>query len=493
MTIRRKLILSNILMIIIPLLLCAVFSFALLNTHNERYVSSLEEMFESNSGIYSVQGTIEAYMHDVAQGDAVPVRDLESELSGQGYHLRLTRNGKELTSNITAEDQAFLDQVLNTQAEQVADFSVSRSDGSAVVQNDVLNGNSIMVTAVALGNTNEVTESYIKKFIYPFILMISLFTLAVIVVTNLVLSRWIRRSIMTPLDALKEGTAKIADGNLETAIAYNKNDEFSEVCGSFDRMREKLKESVDTRLEYEEARTELINGISHDLRTPLTSIKGYTEGLIDGIADTDEKRTRYYHAIQTRAKDMESMVDSLTAFSRLERGTYQYQLEPADMNQFLTDLQNGYQDEAEQKQVRLILENHAEDAHVLLDRQEMRRVFFNLFSNTIKYRTASSSVIRITTDNTGGDLRIRVSDDGPGVPEADLKKIFNSFYRSDASRTNPQEGSGLGLAVAKQIITGHHGTIRAYNDNGLTVEIILPSDRAANSSGEKDNEKNSDC
>ena len=143
---------------------------------------------------------------------------------------------------------------------------------------------------------------------------------------------------------------------------------------------------------------------------------------------------------------------------------------PADR----TELLEEYKEEAEQKKITLLMEWTARNTQVKLDLQEMHRVFINLFENSVKYRTKERSVIKLILDERGTDLEIRVADDGPGVPEADLEHIFNSFYRGDASRTKPGSGSGLGLAIVKQIVEGHGGKICAYNDHGLVIVITLP-------------------
>lgn len=185
------------------------------------------------------------------------------------------------------------------------------------------------------------------------------------------------------------------------------------------RMRLRLKEATRARLEYENYRRELLTVISHDLRTPLTSIKGYADGLLEGIADTEEKRQRYYRAIRTRAGDMEALADSLSSFSRLENRKLNLSAQPCRLSDFLGDLLEGYAVEAEKKGILFINDVPRDEVWLRLDEAEMKRVFINLFENSAKYRSRSQSVIHLSRRCDGTMVEIRVADDGPGVPEED--------------------------------------------------------------------------
>ena len=159
----------------------------------------------------------------------------------------------------------------------------------------------------------------------------------------------------------------------------------------------------------------------------MTTIMGYLDGLLDGIADTPERRLRYLQAIKTRTGNLVSFVDSFSEYSRL-------------------------------------------------DREKFKWIFNNLFANTVRYRKKENSRVIISLKRTleGSSLELVFQDDGPGVPEESLEQIFDSFYRVDDSRNSAEKGSGIGLAVVKEIIIGHGGTIRAENRGGLAVIIRIP-------------------
>lgn len=493
MTIRKRLLFSNILMICIPAVLAVVFGAIAFKTYGNLYWESMEEMYDDKSGIYSAQSILYGFKEEMEDsGWAVReteqdgesqlsmekterMEDLEADLVRMGYHLQVCMDGIDLSGGLTEAEEEMIEDYFEGSYGEIGNLTLSGEDGAILKVAFSYDGRNYELTAVRMEGQGEGTSvSYFRRYILSFIGLFLLFIIIVVLLTNAVLSGRIVRMILKPLNILKKGTKEIADGNLDWELSYDRPDEFGEVCGEFDRMRSQLKASVKERIQYEQYRRELIAGISHDLRTPLTSIKGYVEGLKDGIANTEEKRERYLDAIHVRALDMERLVDSLSVFSRLENKHYRYQLERVDMKEYLEQLIREYKEDAEQKKVILIFDCQAGNTEVLLDVQEMHRVFINLFENSVKYRIREQSVIHILLKNRERMLEIRVGDDGPGVPEKDLSNIFTSFYRGDESRTMPGMGSGLGLAIVKQIIEGHQGSIRAYNENGLMMVMTLP-------------------
>lgn len=494
MTIRKKLILSNVLMICIPAFFALIFGMVAFKTYGNRYWQFFEEILEDSNGLYSAQSIVYKYRDDLAEEDWGTSDDpraymellqsdamvrMERDLLNMGYHFRLRVDEEPLFSSITGEETERMEEYFEEAYDSPGNLSLNEEDLSLIRNTFEHNDSVFEITAVRTGERTAAV-SYFQRYVVAFVFLFVLLVAAVIILTDVILARKVTKAIMEPLDILKDGTGRIADGDLDWELDYHKPDEFGEVCREFDRMRGQLKESVETRLQYEQYRRELIAGISHDLRTPLTSIKGYAEGLRDGIANTEEKRMRYYDAIHIRALDMEELVENLSLFARLENRQHHYQLEQTDMREYLNDFQEEYKEELRQKQVMLLTEFTAERTQVLLDVQEMRRVFVNLLENSVKYRKDDRSVIRIILENQGDNLEIRVWDDGPGVPEKELEKIFHSFYRVDEARTSPGFGSGLGLAIVRQIVEGHGGKIHAENNRGLVIVIRLPLAKGGN-------------
>ncbi len=485
MTIRKKLQISNIMMLIIPVCvvgMVAIFCVKFLGNH---FFDSMEDMFEADNGLYSAQSLVFSYWGDFRDHPEKAAAGLTGELSDLGFHLEVLKNGERVSSNFTEEDEACVEKMTENALHNVENLAFHNEGASLVRQTGVFDDTVWELTAIRPKEQegSSFSGSYLREYLVKFVSVVGVATLGILAFTNFILSQWISRSILKPLKVLQEGANRIEEGELDFAIPTPTKDEIGEVCTDFDHMRKRLKDAAQSKLEYESYRQELLAGISHDLRTPLTSIKGYADGLLDGIANTEEKRQRYYRAIRQRAGDMEVLADNLSSFSRLETEKLRIHPEKSSLSGFLEKLLDSYTVEAEKKKIILLNELSLEDVQVFVDEAEMKRVFVNIFENSAKYRTAERSIIRLNSKKLEKSVEIRITDDGPGVPTQDLERIFNSFYRGDQSRTNPGKGSGLGLAVAKQIVECHGGSIRAESGEkqpetdggkGLSIVITLP-------------------
>ena len=254
---------------------------------------------------------------------------------------------------------------------------------------------------------------------------------------------------------------------------YHNTDELGMVCDNFRAMQQYLRNSVEERVRNEENRRELFSGISHDLRTPLTSIRGYTEALLAGIASSPEKQKRYLNAIASRSKDLERLINDLSLYNRL--AAHQLICHPEKVN-FGSVVRQYAEEEMEYLSSKNMTVHFDIDdtLDVMLDEKEFRRVLFNLFTNTIKYREKDTSQVSVSIHKEGEEAVFSYHDDGPGVVPEKLPHIFEAFYRADASRTKTSEGSGLGLAVVAEIANAHNGRVEARNENGLTIRFCIP-------------------
>lgn len=499
MTIRKKIILSNILMIFIPVVLIVIVVGIGIKMIGLGYLAGIEKMYERNdlisaqSLLYAGQEQLlqkywEAYESELSIKAVVKGKlignDFEEELLEIGYHLNLIVDGKSIYSSLNELDDEVI-QSIGGDLMNLKDMTASDGNRSIIKVTFIEDGVQYSIIGVNNGTmSNGVQEySYFRKYLIMFALIFIIFVFLVIFITNAILSRWITSSILHPLDRLRIGTRNIKEGNLDYKIDYTKEDEFGQVCSDFDEMRIHLKRSVEEQLQYENYRKELVSGISHDLRTPLTSIKGYAEGLLDGIADTIEKQKIYYLAIMTRSKDMEYLLDSLSVYNRFESKSFHYNMEKLDLLTYIMKYFDDRQEELNKNNVEVSYCRKAYDIRgeksensfpILLDATEFQRVLDNLLSNSIRYRTEGASNIRISLSHDESHIYMKYADDGPGVPKEYLGSIFESFYRLDESRTRSGEGSGLGLAIVKEIINGHGGTIKAVTQGGLTLEIVLP-------------------
>jgi len=300
--------------------------------------------------------------------------------------------------------------------------------------------------------------------------------LGVVFLVNRALTGYISRSITTPIDTLVDGVREISEGNLGYRIRYNKDDEFAEVCADFNEMAARLSDMVRQRQLDEAGRKELIAGISHDLRTPLTSIKAYIEGLRKGVASTAAMREKYLDIIHSKTEDIEYIINQLFLFSKLDIGEFPLRLESVDIGAELEKMVTGLSDEYAERGLGVSLAGRTHGAFVSVDVVQLRNVVQNILGNSVKYCGRPDARAEISCRQSAGDVIVTIADNGPGVPEGALGKIFEVFYRSDQSRNNPSKGSGLGLAISAKIVGQLGGTITAENtpQGGLAIIITLP-------------------
>ena len=298
-------------------------------------------------------------------------------------------------------------------------------------------------------------------------------SVTIMVITNIFLTKFVFRKIKQPLEMLSDGVRQISDGNLDYKIAYSGNDEFKPVCEDFNKMAARLLASIAEVQKNEQNRKELIAGISHDLRSPLTSIKGFVEGLLDGVADTPDSRQEYLQIIKQKTDDITSMVSQLFLYSKMDMGNYPTRPEKLNAANEIKDFVSASREEYKAKGLSIEIDGMPQNKYIRADPLHLRSVFANILGNSAKYKikdTASASIYCIEDD---GVIRIIFEDDGPGVPEGEIPKLFEVFYRGDLSRNNPNQGSGLGLAIAAKALERMNG--RIYAENITTPPFGHPS------------------
>ena len=297
--------------------------------------------------------------------------------------------------------------------------------------------------------------------------------ICVILVLSAVFADRLSKRVMEPLEALTEGAERIRRGNLKEDIVYRGEEEFEDVCRTFNDMQRAILESQEQRLKEEKARSDMVTGISHDLRTPLTSVRGYIQGILDGVAGTEEKRDLYLRTAYEATEEMNALLQKLFDFSRLESGQLPFYMVRGDLAEFAAAWVAQREPALDRKRVVISLTKGAEVLpEIDMDIEQLPRVFDNLLENSMKY--AGTVPVRISVDirEERDDVVLEWRDDGRGVPEEKLNDIFERFYRCDESRT--EKGSGVGLYVVKYIIERHGGTITAQNEGGLLLRLRFP-------------------
>ena len=313
-----------------------------------------------------------------------------------------------------------------------------------------------------------------QRYYIPLLFM--LFLLTVVFFTNRALTRYVFRGIMTPIDILVSGVHEIRDGNLSYRIEYEQKDEFSAVCADFNEMAQQLSDMVERQQREETNRRELIAGISHDLRTPLTSIKAYIEGIEKGVASSPQMRAKYLETIKSKTIDLEHTINQLFLFSKLDIGEFPLRLEEVDIGLELHSFIERHEKEYSEKGLAVSLAESADNAYAMIDIVQFRNVASNILDNSVKYNENERAEVAIACRRDGNKVKISFTDNGPGVSDETLVKMFDVFFRGDASRNEPSKGSGLGLAISKKIIQRLGGHIKAANASGggLMIEVTLP-------------------
>ena len=296
-----------------------------------------------------------------------------------------------------------------------------------------------------------------------------LFTATVILVfTALSIGLWIYRSIATPLVKLKKATQNIKEGNLDFVLDVEGDDEFSELCRDFEEMRKRLKESAEEKVLLDKENKELISNISHDLKTPITAVKGYVEGIMDGVADTPEKMDRYVKTIYNKTNEMDHLINELTFYSKIDTNRIPYTFSKLNVEDYFGDCAEEVGLELETRGIELVYANYVESGVlVIADGEQIRRVIHNIISNAIKYMDKPKGIIQIRVKDVGDFIQVEIEDNGKGIAAKDIAYIFDRFYRTDVSRNSSKGGSGIGLSIVKKILEDHGGKVWATSRLGI--------------------------
>lgn len=409
------------------------------------------------------------------------LRGITSPIDELGSKIYITKDGELFYSNT---DKSAIDAELHELAPNLKDDNIILfGENGLVVQSHTDSDNgSYMINITNTGYTvaDSSMQSTLKSFKAfftgrsGFIIFTALF---IILISNLIMSVIASRTITAPIKKLSDGANEIAGGNLDYHIDYDSTNEIGTTVKSINDMTEKLKNLMQTKEEIEQSRKEMTAGIAHDLRTPLTSIKGYVEGLMDGIANTPEKQERYLNTIYSSAKDMENLLDELLTLSRFEEGKIKLEQIRIDIVQFLREYLNE-RPQDNRAVITFTPPSYKGSLDVMLDPNRFSRVLNNIISNAIKYSsTARKPRIDISLEVYDKSVIIALKDNGIGISDENLKHIFESFYRADQARTRVQDGSGLGLAVCKEIVELHNGHIWATSKEGSGTTMMISLQR----------------
>ncbi|MBU3110558.1 sensor histidine kinase [Clostridium lacusfryxellense] len=325
-------------------------------------------------------------------------------------------------------------------------------------------------SAILLAPTFEYSSILERFIIFVFVVFLITF-----ITVNIFMSYLLSKRIIKPLELLKSAVGQISKGDLNVEITEIGDEEIRELCEDFEKMRIQLKDTTHMKKKYDDNRTMLVSSISHDLKTPITSIKGYVKGILDGVANTPEKEERYLKTIYSKSEQMDVMIDDLLLYSKLDLSQLPFNFEKTDIIDYFNYCIHESSLELEKFNIKISLKSNLDGVkYVRIDRERLMRVILNIIDNSRKYMDKKQGEITIFLRETNSSIIIEIRDNGSGIDENDVNKIFDRFYRADAARSEAN-GSGLGLAIAKQIVEGHSGTIWAvsHEDQGISILISL--------------------
>ena len=285
--------------------------------------------------------------------------------------------------------------------------------------------------------------------------------------------------IVSDLRELADSATQIAEGNLERRSMVRGRDEVSKVATAFNDMAEKLEEAEGVRNELQQLRRDLVSWTTHDLRTPLTSMRAMIEAIQDGIVEDPQVIKRYYKNILVDIEGLNTLMDDLFEYSQLESGGLKFEMMSQPITSLVINVCEQFEAFVNQQDITLSCEiEEVGLGSVYMDARLIGRVLGNLVKNSCRHTPAGGSIKILARRDQSGPVVVSVTDSGSGFDPADLPHVFEQFYRGEEARSRAKGGGGLGLAIAKSIVEGHNGTITASNDpetGGAVVSFTLPN------------------
>ena len=382
-------------------------------------------------------------------------------LENSSYIIVRRGDGIYYTGNTEAADWIFDRLPSYGRENERADSGVYFSDLKKLVkQIDFLFGDGTQGSVFIVTMINSI---FSRSFLIDMFLAIVM----ILVLTGMVLTQWIHKSVFSPINRLNLAMQKIAEGNFDYTLESDDDNEIGELYRNYEDMRLRLKESTEEKKQNERQNRELISNITHDLKTPITAIKGYVEGIIDGVADTQERREKYLRTIYTKANDMDRLINELTYYSSIDNNRIPYNFHRINVAEFFEDCVEDVGLDLESKNIQLNYSNLVDPStRIIADPEQLKKVINNIIGNSIKYMDKEKGVIDIRLLDEVDSIRVEIEDNGKGIAAKDLANIFERFYRTDASRNSTKGGSGIGLSIVKKIIEDHGGYIRATSKEG---------------------------
>lgn len=473
--------LSYILVFVIPILMIvgvALGSTPLrLRALQQRYdldMTSYEMLLDPTSMLGHMNTTVMKELNETIDQnpdkltDRTYLEDINERLGANSTYILVTKDNEEIYSGLpekkemgsvrsAGEARESADVIFNNSPYHIQVKTMTFSDGSAGVLY-ILTNITQLIPAM---------QDYLSRILLLAVLILS-------VMSGLTMF-WLYRSIIRPINKLKNAADSITAGNLNVSVTAETEDEIGELCTAFEAMRIKLKGQIEQNMQTEKDSKELISNISHDLKTPMTSIKGYVEGLMDGVADTPEKRDRYIRTIYNKVNDMNTLVDELFLYAKLDSNAVTYSFIKLNAGDYFQDCAEELSLDLSEQGVDFGFFNYMDpDVIIIADPEQLKRVISNIIGNSVKYASPDRDLqISLRLSEEEEFIRVEIEDNGKGIAKKELPLVFERLYRTDASRNSSKGGSGLGLSIAKKIIEEHGGKIWAQSTENVGTTMIF--------------------
>lgn len=478
MKLKTRLIFAFIIVMILPLIL----SVAVIIGFGRSQIRSIEKTYGITGADYTILTNPVRALNEVTEptiqqliitanrdpeqlDDMEYLQNINQELAVVNSYLVIRKEdqiiyaGQEMPKEVEAALPDFASQ--DTASENGAYFGGNLQ--VLVKQVNFVEANGIQGSAFVITDVNAAIPE-VKTFVTNMMFAI-VFILAI---TAGVLIIWLYRGVAIPLGRMKIATQNIKDGNLDFELEVETEDEIGQLCRDFEEMRLRLRESASEKMEDDKRNKELISNISHDLKTPITAIKGYVEGIMDGVADTPEKMERYIRTIYNKANDMDMLINELTLYSKIDANRIPYNFSTILVNDYFDDCATDLKMDLEARGITFDYANYVQGkVKIIADAEQLKRVINNIVSNCTKYMNKPDKKIYLRVKDVGDFVQIEIEDNGKGIGAKELPYIFERFYRTDASRNSATGGSGIGLSIVKKIVEEHGGNIWATSKEGI--------------------------
>lgn len=486
MKIKTKLVISFCIILFVPILLsCAViFSFQSIQ------MKAIEKTYGvQDAGAYSITNSIQL-LNKMTEADfdnlqmqaednpnvlinLTYLNEVNESLKQKYSFVVLKGENDKLLYNGGENDEKFIETLPkfgeNDNTSNVSTYLDSDEDILIKQLDFVCNGqnNSLYIITSTVNLVPEIKRLLIDVLVSIFVIL--LLTASMLIV-------WVYRSMITPIKKLTDAAENIKEGNLDFQIECGDEDEIGELCTTFEEMRQRLKDNAEEKINNESENRALISNIAHDLKTPITAVKGYSEGILDGVANTPEKLDKYIRTIYNKANEMDTLINELTLYSKIDTNRIPYNFAKININDYFQDCVEEIGLDLESKNIGLAYYNYVEEETLIIaDTEQLRRVVNNIIGNSVKYMNKANGFINIRLKDVGDFIQVEIEDNGKGIAQKDLPYIFDRFYRADASRNSATGGSGIGLSIVKKIIEDHGGKIWATSkeDTGTIMYFVI--------------------